>query len=60
MNALSDTVITALITTIGSVLVAYITVTYGKSPSNDDKDKKLEKKIEELEKELKEHDKNNP
>ncbi|MGH5287494.1 hypothetical protein ACRFHR_27885 [Klebsiella pneumoniae] len=57
---MSDTVITALITTIGSVLVAYITVAYGKSPSNDDKDKELEKKIEELEKELKEHDKNNP
>lgn len=60
LNALSDTVITALITTIGSILVAYITVAYGKSPSNDDKDKELEKKIEELEKELKEHDKNNP
>lgn len=60
MNALSDTVIAALITTIGSVLVAYITVAYGKSPNNDDKDKELEKKIEELEKELKEHDKNNP
>lgn len=56
---MSDTVITALITTIGSVLVAYITVAYGKPPNNDDKDKELEKKIEELEKELKGHDKNN-
>ncbi|WP_278843877.1 hypothetical protein [Limosilactobacillus vaginalis] len=49
-----DDVLIALISTIGSILVAYITTRQKNKPTEDDE---LKKEIEDLKKELREKDK---
>lgn len=55
---MSDSVLVALITTAGSVAVAYLTVVYGNKPKHDDTEIKRElEELEELIKEKKDDDK---